>query len=193
MGVFKLENNNYYKVNAAVKYCNDILLNPEKELHFFISAIQQKDFDMSTLSGSEIAARIIDFLHSGQTINIKFYRSKNPWSSAYGYYSPSRPFDVNINTRHIVRSTQSFIETIVHELIHAIDGLDKANSFGHGDNSRKGKHNTAPYWIGVLATSFYLWGASIERPAEQPVIYDGPTKIVTPWYLRVWSWIKRRF
>jgi hypothetical protein len=192
MGVFKAESDNFYKVNAAVRYCNDILLNPEKELHFFISTIQQKDFDMSTLSGAEIANRIVAFLNSGQQINIKFYRSKNPWSKAYGYYSPSRPFDVNINTRHIVRSTESFIETIVHELIHAIDGLDLENSFGHGDNSRKGKHNTAPYWIGVLATSFYNWGASVNEHMVRHTFEDAPTKIYTPWYYKLWGWIKRR-
>ena len=181
MEVFKLNSTNYYKVNAAVKYCNDILFNPEREYQFFISAIQQKHFDMSTLSGAEIAARVIDFVNSGKQMNIVYYKSKNPWSKAYGFYTPSRPFDININTRRMNRTTASFVATLVHEMIHAIDGLDSENEFGHGSNESTGKDNTAPYYIGALASKLY---------GDEQTVESYPRVIRTPWYKRLWNWLR---
>lgn len=155
-------------------------MNTDGHFHDFLADIEAKKFDMTEATGDHIAKKIIEFKHSGQHINVKFYKSPNPWSKAYGYYTKARPFDVNINTRKMNRTTGSFVATLVHEMIHAIDGLDMVYDFGHGGNSSVGKDNTAPYWIGNLASKYY---------GDEQVTEDYPRMVRTPWYKRLWLWV----
>lgn len=178
--MFNLTSTRYDNVNEAVEFCNNKLLNPDGALYYrFISEIQQSTYTMTDMSGSYIAGRILKFIADGHTINVKFYRSKNPWSSVKGYYTKSRPFDININTRKINRSVGSFIATLVHEMIHAVDGLDE-NDFGHTVRNVEGRDESAPYAIGELASELY--GDKI--PAA-----DYPRTVRTPWYKRLWRWV----
>lgn len=156
MQIFKLKTLEHYKVNAAVTFCNDVLLNSDGLLQEFLQAIDEKEFDMATCSGDYIARKILAFRESGSVINIKYYKSLFPCSKARGYYTHKRPFDINVNLRRIDRPTASFVETLVHEFIHILDGLDWANDFGHGDNSKEGKEKTAPYAIAAIARDLYL-------------------------------------
>ncbi len=153
--VFSLRNLKYQNLNNAVNFCNNVLFKEGELLKPFIEAVIAKDYDMSNAQSSHIAEQICKFVDSNNTMKVKLYRSRNPWSKALGYYIASRPFDININTRMINRTTSSFVVTLVHELIHAIDGLDKVYSYGHGNNKPYGKQDTAPYYIGRLAGSFY--------------------------------------
>jgi len=178
MNTFILKSNRYIRVNEAVAFCNELL--SSGRLQTFIAEIQQKDFTMTDRSGAYIAGRVLDFVNSEQVIYVKFYKSRNPFSKAYGYYTKSRPFDVNINTRKINRSTGSFVATLVHEMIHAVDGLDKEYNFGHGDNSSESKDDTAPYWIGSLASMYY---------GDQQTAENYPKTVRTPWYKRLWKWL----
>jgi len=178
--VFKLKNQQYYKVNAAVKFCNDILLNEQGLSYEFYRRIREKHFDMSTAEGAHIAAKIEQFVGSLQHINVKFYKSRNPWSKAYGYHTKARPFDVNINTRRMNRTTGSFVATLVHELVHAVDGLDFVHDYGHGSNSSENKENTAPYWIGNLASEMY---------GDEQTVESYPKVVRLSWFERLWSWL----
>lgn len=155
-------------------------MDTDGHFHDFLADIEAKEFDMATCSGDHIAKKIIEFKHSGQHINVKYYKSPNPWSKAYGYYTKSRPFDVNINIRKMNRSTSSFVATLVHEMIHAIDGLDMIHDFGHGSNSSDSKDDTAPYWIGTLASKYY---------GDEQIPEDYPRVVRTPWYKKVWRWL----
>lgn len=177
MSVFKLENTNWGQVNAAVKFCNEMLLNPDIHLHDFLQDIESKEFNMTEASGDYIAKKLLWFIQQEHRINIVFYRSRNPWSKAYGYYTKARPFDININTRRMNRTTASFVATFIHEMIHAIDGLDMVYDYGHGDNSSAGKQDTAPYWIGTLASKYY---------GQEQDPNDYPRTVRTPWYVRLW-------
>lgn len=177
--MFNLTDIRHERVNEAVEFCNNKLLNPDGALYYrFISEIQQKEFDMADISGAKIAGFILEFIKF-RTINVKFYKSRNPWSKAYGYYTKARPFDININTRKMDRSVGSFIATLIHEMIHSVDGMSE-HTFGHGANGSAGKDNTAPYWIGSLASELY---------GEITTVADYPRMVRSPWYKRLWNWI----
>ena len=68
---------------------------------------------------------------------------------AYAYVSRKNHCRININLRYMNRSLGSLCGTVAHELIHLIDYKHPA-SFGHGSNSRTGKQESVPYWIGAL-------------------------------------------
>ena len=180
--MFVLENMRWRNVNEAVNYCNFTLFNMDKELMNFLDKISEhKGFDMSDAGTDYIADRIMKFRQADLKMKVVIYESLNPFSRAYGYYTKSRPYDVNINSRKLGgRSTESIVNTLVHELIHAIDGLDVKHSYGHGSNSREGKQNTAPYWIGNLAAKIYSKSESVE---------EYPRVIRSPWYKRLWRFI----
>ena len=154
---FVLKQKTNSNLDHAVRWCNLVLFNSDsEEWHEFLSAIESKGkFDMATCNADHIAKKIIFFKNSDQQMNVKLYKSKNPWSKAYGYYTAARPFDININTRKMNRSIESFIATLVHECCHLIDHLDTVHNFGHGDNSSVGKQDTAPYWIGNAAAKLF--------------------------------------
>lgn len=183
--LFKLERKTNTNLDWAVQYCNEVLFNSDhQDWHDFIDAVGSKDkFDMSTASPDHIAKKIILFKNSDQVMNVKLYKSRNPWSKAYGYYTPSRPFDININTRKMNRSVESFIATLTHEMIHAIDGLDMVHNYGHGDNSSVGKDNTAPYWISNQAAKLFDGN---EIKAEDYPTYK--RKKPSLW-ARFWRWL----
>ena len=180
--LFYLPKKTNTNLDWAVDYCNKVLFSTEHEFQDFLTAIEQKQsFDMSSASADYIAKKIIYFKNGSQVMNIKLYRSKNPWSKAYGYYTPSRPFDININTRKMNRSIESFIRTLVHEMTHAIDGLDMIHNYGHGNNSSVGKQDTAPHWIGNLAAR--MFDDNDISSEEYPTIKR------SPWYRRFLSWL----
>jgi hypothetical protein len=74
---------------------------------------------------------------------VKLYMTKNPLSSAIAYVVPSRPHEVNLNTRKHPREMSAMVATITHEYSHP--------EYGHGDNSPKGKEDSVPYAIGRIA------------------------------------------
>lgn len=180
--IFVLNKKTNTNLDWAVNFCNDVLFNSDEMFQEFLSAIEEKkSFDMATANADYIVKKIIFFKNGSHQMNVKLYRSRNPWSKAYGYYTPSRPFDININTRKMNRSVESFIGTLVHEMIHAIDGLDMIHNFGHGDNSSAGKQDTAPYFIGNLAAEF--WDGRDISGEEYPRI------VRTTIWQRIWRWL----
>ena len=66
-------------------------------------------------------------------------------------FKKSDPNSIYINTAKLDRSLGSVVATLLHEFIHMVDNYDTLHSYGHGDNSARGKQNTAPYWIDNLA------------------------------------------
>lgn len=183
--VLVLKNRQYDNVNKAVEFVNKRLFNSDDLFHDFLSQIQEKkSFDMADVDGDYIARKLIEFKHSGRQLEVVIYRSRNPWSKAYGYWSPSTPFKIYVNSRKIPgRTAGSLVTTFTHEPVHAIDGLDTTASFGHGDNSSVGKDDTAPYWIGNLAGRMYD-GTDITEA-------DYPRTVRSSWYKRLWRWFTR--
>ncbi|TMQ14872.1 MAG: hypothetical protein E6J91_14270 [Deltaproteobacteria bacterium] len=85
-------------------------------------------------------------------LTVRLYKSRWPWSRAFGYEDARFPDMVFLNTRKLDRSMASIVGTIIHESVHAADAHSPLD-FGHGSNSSADKENTAPYWIGNLAIS----------------------------------------
>lgn len=101
--------------------------------------------------------KISEILKADESIvMVKTYKSRWRWSKANAYVSPKYKDTLFYNTRKLWRLRIDIINTIVHECVHVADYNDnKINNFGHGDNKSKGKKNSAPYWIGTLAGSYY--------------------------------------
>lgn len=138
-------NGNISKLIKATELANKLYNNE----HFYLEIENKDAFDMSTVSGFYISGKIKE--SENMTINVKTYRSRNPWSSALGYFTSSRPTDINLNTRRLNRSVESIVATFWHEKIHMLDNFDLKQSYGHGSNNPTGKQNTAPFWVDNLA------------------------------------------
>lgn len=133
----------------SVKLAND-LLNESKTFKTKITEIESFDMtDPDEVSGQMVWDELID-VHKKYKVQIKIYYPLWRFSKAYGYFTTSRPFDINLNGYKLNRSPQSFVATLVHELVHMSDNLSP-HYYGHGDNSPVDKEMTAPYLIGRLA------------------------------------------
>jgi len=151
----------------------------------FLNEIAMVDaFAMSDVAPSRISEFINIF--TGQ-INIKYYKG-SIFSSALAYFTPSRPYDININTRKMNRSDGSLVATLVHELIHAVDKFAINASFGHGDNKwTPEKEYTAPYYIDKIAEAFID-----KKPIHEGNVNDNiaiPTVNKSTWtWWKPWTW-----
>jgi len=205
--MFKYEGDSHL-INNCVKIANELVLDEN-----FRERIRECEFDMATCDGVVIAEDIrkaaeyrkislgfpmypasenvgktkhfVDYIPVHPII-VKTYRSKNPWSSALGYFSPSQPDHIFLNNRKLNRSKGSIVATLIHEMIHFCDYLNEVDSYGHGDNSPAGKENTAPFYIDNIAESI----VDDKQPSFKNV-ENGNIKTYTPWYKRLLNFIWR--
>lgn len=145
----------YIGNNPTLKYAVT-LANELMESQRLADAVNEiEKFDMTEppehVSGFKVW-KLAKQTHDKHSVYVKIYYPWWRFSKAYGYFTPKRPFDINLNGYKLNRSPQSFVGTLVHELIHMADNLSPLY-FGHGDNSPIGKENTAPYSIGSLAAN----------------------------------------
>ncbi len=127
-----------------IEKANKVLSNPE----FYMKIRSKSGFDMSTASGADIADTM-KLMVGIKTLTVKTYYKR--YSRANAYFEPWNPSYIYINTAKTNRSDGSGAATVVHEWVHMVDKFDGIHSYGHGDNSSKGKQNTAPYWIDNVA------------------------------------------
>lgn len=141
---FKVKGPKTKRLARLIFEANELMKNPE-----FYHHIRIKDnFDMSTASGAHIAGQMQDQFPK-LVCEVHVYSKK--WSKALAFFSSRYPNRININLAKLNRSDGSIIATKVHEWVHLVDFHDPVERYGHGDNSRAGKENTAPYWIDNLA------------------------------------------
>ncbi len=189
-------------INECVKIANDLVHNN----NYFHEQIQDAVFDMATCDGEQIDSDIVLWskrphkyinierqkLESELVINyeliVKTYKSKNPWSKAYGYFSPAKSDHIFLNTRKLNRSKGSIVSSLIHEMIHYVDDKNKMESYGHGDNKPTGKENTAPYWIDNLAESIID-----DKLPDFNNVENANIKYYVPFYKKVWNFFKRLF
>lgn len=124
--------------DEAVGWANRVL--DSRDLYELVD--REENFTYTKSTPTEVSRKLKEF-YEGSSITVLTYRSRNPWSSATAYYSSSRPFVVNLNSRKN-RTVSDWGATIIHEVAHAA-------GFGHGNNSSKGKGNSVPYRLQVLA------------------------------------------
>ena len=143
---------NRANVTDAVTVANAILADPQ----FYDAILLHQSFTLTNATPAEVAEVL---RNCDSALEVRLYKPANPFSRAYGKELPSFPDLVFLNTRKLNRSTPSIVGTIVHEAVHAADAVSDVD-FSHGDNSPRGKQNTAPYWIGNLAVAMAKGGAS---------------------------------
>lgn len=100
------------------------------------------------VDGEELVEIIQDFTGKAKLAG---YR---PWSKRVLARVHSRtPSLIEISTKRLDRPYKDIVGTIVHEFIHVLDNFHRFY-FGHGDNSSKGKGNSAAYKVGDEAKKF---------------------------------------
>ena len=149
-------------VAAACAQANGLLHNPV----FFDAIAAHAPFDQdahgtpATATPAQISAlmqglalvfQVDMFVPHGLLQKTKYHKTQ-------AYTDPAQPNTLFLNGTWIAQqapSTAELAATIIHECVHAANTADPdpAHEFGHGDNSSKGKDNTAPYWIGSYAYS----------------------------------------
>lgn len=135
-------------VQKATTMANTILGNEE----FYQKIRQQEKFDLSTAKPSIIAELIKS---SGLEFKVELFYPSGwraiKYRNTFAYTDPNYPNTLFLNLKKLDREIEDIAATIIHECIHALDQEAVDYTFGHGNNSPKGKENTAPYWIGNLA------------------------------------------
>lgn len=139
---------NHPKILEATEMANSVLINQM----FYNKICEKESFDLSTASPQIIAALIAE---SNLEFKIELFYPSNwdaiKYRKTLAYMDGRFPDTLFINLRKLDRSAESIAATIIHESLHALDNEAVDFTFGHGNNSSKGKENTAPYWIGNLA------------------------------------------
>lgn len=146
---FIYSDNRFPQVRFAVDQA-EILLSDD---NFYKEISKKRNFRKTRASPKQIASFIEE---NKLVLVIQLYESKQIRTKTLAYYSSKHPNTIFLNTRNLERSVASIVGTLIHEYVHAIDRHVKEYRFGHGSNSRIGKKNTAPYWIGNLASRMSL-------------------------------------
>jgi hypothetical protein len=136
-------------LKQAVAITNELL---EGKRGFFDEVRQIKAFDFSKnvatqkpVTGEEVVTQL------AQKVDVTVQKW-TPWyifSKAYATTVPGTV--IYLNARKLDRSVSSLVSTLTHEAVHIADNDPKTRFFGHGNNSPKGKDNTAPYKLDAIA------------------------------------------
>jgi hypothetical protein len=141
-------NDEHNNVQHAVQMANSVLANED----FYKRIRQVTKFDLST-STPAIIADLINNSHLDFKVEL-FYPSgwrAIKYRKTFAYTDGNYPNTLFLNLRKLDREIEDKAATIIHESIHALDDECVEYTFGHGNNSSRGKDNTEPYWIGNLA------------------------------------------
>jgi len=141
------------KTTVAVKYANKYFTDE----HEFYRHYMNVDFqpDMSDVKLHEVIYLMGKYMQNESIEVIKWY-PKWRWTKAIA--TTMGDGKIRLNARTMDREKGDIVETLVHETVHIVDNSCNEISFGHGDNSPKGKEKTAPYLIGQLANIYYTSG-----------------------------------
>ena len=130
-----------------------------EEDSFYEAICRHGAFDMANIAAPTIA-RLLKESTLRMTVDTYLW----PFSKADGYYDLNEPNVIYLNQWHFNRNMPSFCNTIVHNVIHAVNAENPQFEFGHGDSSSIGKENTAPYWIANLAQRMVSNGNKLTSP-----------------------------
>ena len=142
-------NGNRTDLKDAVNYLNDnfdkVFLTVNKNFIFLDSKQKYADYSLMDIFNDHKSIK------EKTIIREYWYFSKR----VMGYFKPSDPGYININTRSLPRSQSSIIGSIVHEYMHKVDSVSK-NDYGHDDNYYKNwKGLTVPYYFGNFFSQVY--------------------------------------
>ncbi|MCW3125911.1 MAG: hypothetical protein JWO03_1569 [Bacteroidetes bacterium] len=126
------------KIKEAVASAN-ILLHDES---FYAEIKAKEQFDMADIPASLIADLI---KNADLELRLLTYIGS---PRVHGYDDRDNPDLIHVNIFRSEWTLSSIVNTIVHQIVHAINDLHLEFNFSHGDQSIEGKENTAPFWIG---------------------------------------------
>lgn len=153
------------------------LANTVTALEMFYEEIADKPegFDQRFTSASATPAIVAEILRNSTTrvtVHVAKARRKTlGWTNTGDYQN------VYLNVRRLDRTSDDIARTLVHEWVHAVDDIHPLD-FHHGNNSPKGKGNSAPYWIdhraGKLLAKLVAAGGLPPSEVETPLhLADG--------------------
>lgn len=129
------------KVCEAVACANALLRDDS-----FYEAISAKViFDMADIPAAKIAALIRD---TDLEMRLITYIGS---PRVHGYDDRDNPDLIHVNIFRADWTLSGIVNTIMHQMVHAVNDLHRQYNFSHGDRTVEGKQNTAPFWIGNYA------------------------------------------
>lgn len=156
------------KIRAAVAYINNDLAHNQE---FWNDIRAHEGFDHAERTPAEIVQSMQE---KEKPSEVKVYTpsrfSRVVNRSTIAYVSPSRPHTLYYNSYKLFRNIEKIVNTIVHEYVHSVDWSEEHSrsiDYGHAGNSSAGKQNTAPYWIGKLAETYFLKSAAEETVIDE--------------------------
>jgi hypothetical protein len=105
-------------------------------------------FDHSNVNGEMLAGY---FQKEQAVAEVLTYKSLTRFSRSTAYTS----FDgrIFVNIKRLDRPIDDVAITLIHECVHVLDSRTRGVWMGHGSNNPKGKSQTAPYAIELIADS----------------------------------------
>ena len=139
------------KIVKAVRMANNFDL-----AHHIMKSIKETEiFDMSDATPEYIGISYSDFMASSDIV-IKTYYPRWRWSKAIGYFTPSHPLTIYVNSYRARKMTvHQLVSLFYHESAHVADHWDDRFTFGHGSNTSKGKDKTFPCSLNRFVNDFY--------------------------------------
>lgn len=118
-----------------VNECANMVVN-DKGFQGDLIAVEK--FDYSGDTGAVVLEKLLN-----HRCVIRTYKTPNPWSKVYATTYNNNNIDLYLNRRK-VQDVYGWSGTAIHECTHNF-------GYSHGDNSRVGKENSVPYWVGYTA------------------------------------------
>lgn len=147
------------KISTAVKCANSLLCDPA----FYNNIAEYQQFDMTDLPPKNISCLI---QNTDLNMRVLMYIAS---PRVHGYDDEFNPDLIHINVFRSDWTIASVVNTIIHQVVHAVGSLHPELYFGHGDSAAEGKENTAPYKIAAIAEQM-LTG----KPANTFMVHDPP-------------------
>jgi len=150
----------------AADNVNELLATEE----FYNNIACLNNFDLADASPQLIA----DLMRKASIdMTIDLYYAFNPIKNIDSYDDLADPSVIHMNIWKIDRPVASICNALIHSCVHAVNAYHNKYYFGHGDMSLKGKENTAPCKIGVLAEQMISKGMAAYIPFEHDILTSG--------------------
>lgn len=129
------------KVREAAERANALLADDS----FYRAIAERGTFDMADVPAARVAALIRD---TDLEMRVITYIGS---PRVHGYDDRDNPDLIHLNIFRADWTLSGIVNTMMHQMVHAVNDLHRAYNFSHGDRTVEGKQFTAPFWIGNFA------------------------------------------
>ena len=145
------------KVRTAVTCANSLLHDPK----FYQNIREQESFDLADISPCQIAQLI---QNADMPMRVIMYIAS---PRVHGYDDPFNIDLIHINVFRSDWTISGIVNSLIHQTVHAVNGLHRDCAFSHGYGEGEWQENTAPYRIAAIAEEM-LTG----KPGRTDMIHD---------------------